>query len=90
MPRRDSDAWHWQRRAECAKHDPEIWFPTKGSEEASAPAVRICLTCPVINECAAHAFRYNEVYGVWGGLGEFKREAMRKGKRRKDGSWAGK
>ena len=38
-------------------------------------AIAICEQCPVIKECAEHALRVREPYGVWGGMTEDDREA---------------
>ncbi|MGZ6870055.1 MAG: WhiB family transcriptional regulator, partial [Frankiaceae bacterium] len=39
----------------------------------------ICATCPVVCQCALHALRVREPYGVWGGLSESERENVLSG-----------
>lgn len=50
----------WEKRAACARHpEPELWFPPKGAERATAPGViaakRVCRACPVAEDCLAAA-----------------------------------
>lgn len=40
-------------------------------------ARRVCLTCPVLDECRAYALRNPLITGTWGGLTERERERMR-------------
>jgi len=47
--------------------------PARAARETAAKAV--CASCPVIAQCAKHALKVREPYGVWGGLSEDDREA---------------
>lgn len=75
----------WMGFAVCASVDPEVWFPQKSG--SSAPAKRICRgfkgspACPVINECLAYALEHDERFGVWGGMSERDRNAIKAGKK---------
>lgn len=55
----------WMDDAECLNHDPEIWFPERRNQ--SDTAIKICRTCPVLNDCAnwAKTNPYATKYGVW-------------------------
>jgi WhiB family redox-sensing transcriptional regulator len=77
----DNVTTDWRHFAECSKHDPEIWFPIGNTgpallqiEEATA----ICRTCPVMQECGQWAFDTDQQSGVWGGLSEDERRAMKR------------
>lgn len=50
----------------CAETDPEIFFPEKYTAAAIRPAVAICNSCPIKQQCA-QTFWY-EKYGIFGGL----------------------
>lgn len=72
-------------QANCAKSfyngyqiDPEIWF----TNALATQAVKICRTCPIINQCAEYALKNQMEYGVWGGLTEQNRKDLRKRPRR--------
>jgi WhiB family redox-sensing transcriptional regulator len=43
-----------------------------------AAAKRICASCPVLARCRAYALDAGEQYGIWGGLTEGERDAVRK------------
>ena len=58
---------------------PELFFPERGG--SSAPAKRVCSTCPVKERCAAYAIDNFERHGVWGGLSERERRRLRKERR---------
>ena len=49
-------------------------------EEATKAAIQICRKCPVIRECLKYALENPEdtEYGVWGGLSELERRAIRR------------
>jgi WhiB family redox-sensing transcriptional regulator len=76
--------WEWQYRGLCRLTSPELFFhperergPARRRREARALAV--CRRCPVLEECREHALRVGEPYGVWGGMTEQDREAIRAG-----------
>jgi WhiB family redox-sensing transcriptional regulator len=49
--------------------------------DREAEAKAICAGCPVRLECLAYALDSGEAYGVWGGLSEDERRAMRRQRR---------
>jgi WhiB family redox-sensing transcriptional regulator len=66
----------WQVRALCAQTDPEAFFPVPGGSVREAKAV--CLRCPVRAECLAFALAHDERHGVWGGMSEPERRALKR------------
>lgn len=68
---------HWSTHAACRDSAVEF-FPDAG-ETASVirSAKAICETCPVVHECLAEALERHERHGVWGGLTEMERAAVR-------------
>lgn len=72
-----ADDQPWRAQGLCRNMDPNIFFPSDGA--GVDEAVAICRTCPVREPCAEWGIA-NEVYGVWGGMGEReRRRARRKG-----------
>jgi WhiB family redox-sensing transcriptional regulator len=70
----------WRQHAVCREEDPELFFPIgytgpalRQTEEAKA----VCQRCPVRSECLIWALESGQDAGVWGGLGEDERRAMR-------------
>jgi WhiB family redox-sensing transcriptional regulator len=65
--------------ARCHGADPELFFGPPGIElrvdrqRRESEAKALCRECPAMLACREHALRHNEVYGVWGGLGEQER-----------------
>lgn len=61
----------WRARALCREEDPELFFP-KGtgvkSQLQAQEAKKVCLRCPVREQCLAWAKGSGiEIEGVWGG-----------------------
>lgn len=73
----------WVNQAVC-RLDPELWFPdgyaTIADRLQAEEAKTLCLTCPVMPQCLAHAMEReagNPAYlrhGVWGGKTPQERE----------------
>jgi WhiB family redox-sensing transcriptional regulator len=59
---------------------PDAEFVT-ARQQREAEAKAICAGCPVRLECLAYALDSGEAYGVWGGLSEDERRAMRRQRR---------
>ena len=71
---RDPNAWKLDGL--CTQFDPDLWFPDRG--QPAAQAKQICASCPVVDQCLAYAVGYPEqLPGVWGGLAERERQALR-------------
>lgn len=58
----------WRSQAACKDVDTAVFFPGKSSGYTRAK--KICDSCPVIDECAEFALRFDErvLPGMWGGL----------------------
>jgi WhiB family redox-sensing transcriptional regulator len=81
LPGPNADLWDWQLRAACRGEDSALFFhPENERGEAraarDAAAKAVCATCPVVVQCARHALRVREPYGVWGGMSEDERAAL--------------
>lgn len=73
----------WETAALCAQVDPEIFFPAQG--EPGREAQRVCLSCPVLQECRVRALSFEtEQWGVWGALTQRQRRKIKRQKRYDD------
>ena len=68
-------AARWRELAACRGADLELFFPERG--ESADPARRICTSCPVRQPCLDYAITNRIVHGIWGGLTERERRALR-------------
>jgi WhiB family redox-sensing transcriptional regulator len=71
----------WRLRAACRDSSPELFFPvgaTGFALEQIEAAKLVCARCPVRVECLEFALETNQEAGVWGGLAEDERRAVRK------------
>jgi WhiB family redox-sensing transcriptional regulator len=71
----------WRHNAVCRDEDPELFFPIGNTgpallqiEEAKA----VCRRCPVTEQCLQWALESVTADGVWGGLSEDERRAMKR------------
>ena len=71
----------WRHRASCLDEDPELFFPIGNTgpalqqiEEAKA----VCQRCPVVDTCLTLALDTGQDAGVWGGLSEDERRALKR------------
>lgn len=73
----------WQRQAGCKGALAEAFFPpvrveTKAERDCrEARAKNVCAACAVTEECLEHALKTGEAHGIWGGLNEVERRALR-------------
>ncbi|MER5495113.1 WhiB family transcriptional regulator [Streptomyces sp. LE64] len=63
-------------RALCAQTGAEFFFPEPGSSVREAK--RICRMCDLREACLRYALTHDERFGVWGGLSERERFALRR------------
>ena len=70
-------AARWRELAACRGTDLEVFFPGPG--ESAEAARRVCAACPVRQACLDYAITNRIAYGVWGGLTERERRALRSG-----------
>lgn len=71
---------NWRDRAACLEEDPELFFPIGAKEPALRQveeAKYVCARCDVRTDCLLWALKAGEDYGVWGGLSEEERRALR-------------
>lgn len=65
----DRNGQRWRSLAACRDMDPDLFFPDDRS--VADAAIRVCESCPVMDECAGYADRERicgyPVVGVWGG-----------------------
>ncbi|CAL9651753.1 WhiB family transcriptional regulator [Streptomyces sp. enrichment culture] len=66
----------WQEEALCAQTGGDFFFPEPGSSVRDAK--RICALCPIRSACLDFALSNDERFGVWGGLSERERLALRR------------
>jgi WhiB family transcriptional regulator, redox-sensing transcriptional regulator len=69
----------WMATAVCREHRPEVFFPTDGAGVERAQ--RICVTCPVREECLEYAIQNRIEHGVWGGASERARRRITQARR---------
>ncbi|MBC7564996.1 WhiB family transcriptional regulator [Candidatus Saccharibacteria bacterium] len=72
----------WRTNAECKKADPELFFPvgetSPGDLDQIERAKAFCVRCLVVDQCLEYALDTNQAFGVWGGLGEDERRALKR------------
>ena len=76
-----SSAYDWRAKAACRDKDPELFFPvgnTGAAYQQIEEAKAVCRTCKVIDACLKCALDTNQDYGVWGGLSEDERRALKR------------
>ena len=56
----------WRQQAACIGF-VDTFFPANPNRDTRAAAIRICDSCPVIEECDTYANQTDEKSGVWGG-----------------------
>ena len=65
----------------CRDEDPELFFPVGTSGPALmqiAEAKTVCRRCPVTESCLAWALESGQDAGVWGGMSEDERRALKR------------
>jgi WhiB family redox-sensing transcriptional regulator len=71
----------WRDHAACRDEDPELFFPVGTSGPALlqiAEAKAVCGRCSVSSECLKWALASGQDAGVWGGLSEDERRALKR------------
>jgi WhiB family redox-sensing transcriptional regulator len=82
---RGEEVMDWRHRATCLEEDPELFFPIGNTgpallqiEEAKA----VCRRCEVRETCLQWALDTGQDAGVWGGMSEDERRALKRRKAR--------
>jgi len=71
----------WRDKAACLTVDPELFFPVGNTGPAVDQIDRaksVCSHCPVTEYCLQYALDTNLDSGVWGGLSEDERRALKR------------
>jgi len=71
----------WRHEATCRSEDPELFFPVSEIGQGAIQvdeAKLVCSACKVRAQCLEWALSSGSDYGVWGGLSESERKALRK------------
>lgn len=69
----------WVSESRCIGVESSVFFPKAGSRPTEA--ILICSQCVVRVQCAEYALENNQHWGVWGGLTERQRFAVKKFRR---------
>ena len=75
---RDMD---WRHQSACRHEDPELFFPVGNTGPAITQieeAKKVCNRCIVKDACLAWALESGQDAGVWGGLSEDERRALKR------------
>ncbi|ACY99227.1 MULTISPECIES: WhiB family transcriptional regulator [Thermomonospora] len=75
----------WRHLAACRDVDPELFFPIGNTGPALLQieeAKQVCRRCEVIDACLHWALESNQDAGVWGGMSEDERRAIKRRKAR--------
>jgi WhiB family redox-sensing transcriptional regulator len=71
---------YWTADAICAQVGEDFWHPERGGiTDDTRAAKRVCLSCPVKQECLDYALERDEPFGIWGGLTARERRRQRRG-----------
>jgi WhiB family redox-sensing transcriptional regulator len=71
----------WRHAALCRWENPELFFPVGTSGPALlqiAEAKTVCRRCPVVSECLTYALESGQEAGVYGGMSEDERRALKR------------
>ncbi|MDO5727935.1 MAG: WhiB family transcriptional regulator [Bowdeniella nasicola] len=71
----------WRHRARCLSEDPELFFPIGNTGPALIQieqAKAVCRQCEVIDTCLKWAIDNSQDSGVWGGMSEEERRALKR------------
>jgi WhiB family redox-sensing transcriptional regulator len=74
-------AMDWRHRSACLDEDPELFFPIGNTGPALLQieeAKQVCRRCEVREQCLAWALEAGQDHGVWGGLSEDERRALKR------------
>ena len=71
----------WRNLAACLDEGPELFFPIGNTGPALVQieeAKGVCSRCAVIADCLSWAIEFGQDAGVWGGLSEDERRALKR------------
>ena len=73
---------NWRAEGGCRAVNPEVMFPAPDDVDAVEAAKQVCAGCPVRARCLVDAMTDWQDHGVWGGLSEKERRALRRSRQR--------
>ncbi len=71
----------WRHDAACRDVDPELFFPIGNTGPALLQideAKQVCHRCPAVEDCLQWALESGQDAGVWGGMSEDERRALKR------------
>jgi len=71
----------WRLCGACVDEDPELFFPVGSTGPALRQvedAKQVCRRCDVVDMCLRWALETGQDAGVWGGLSEDERRALKR------------
>lgn len=82
----------WMERGACRKADDTLFFhpdgETGGAKEQRISAAKdVCAGCTVLAQCRDYALAKGEPFGIWGGMSEDERAAVRAGQSSSSSRW---
>jgi WhiB family redox-sensing transcriptional regulator len=75
---RESTSGDWRDKANCLMSDPELFFPVGNVTEAIDKAKAVCAKCRVAEQCLKYALDSKQDSGIWGGMTEDERRALKR------------
>jgi WhiB family redox-sensing transcriptional regulator len=78
---KESDLMTWRNRAACLDEDPDLFFPIGNTGPAHLQieeAKTVCRRCEVVEACLKRAIEFGQEAGVFGGLSEDERRALKR------------
>ncbi len=72
---------NWRSRSACLSEDPELFFPIGNTGPAilqTQEAIEVCRRCEVRDQCLEWAMENKIEHGVFGGLSEDERRALKR------------
>jgi WhiB family redox-sensing transcriptional regulator len=72
---------NWRDRAACLYEEPEMFFPIGNTGPALLQiegAKAVCRGCEVVDTCLEWAMESGQDAGVWGGMSEEERRALKR------------
>ena len=72
---------NWRDRAACVEEDPDLFFPVGSTGPALLQieeAKTVCGRCEVSEPCPKWAIDQGQDAGVWGGLSDDERRALKR------------
>lgn len=78
-PAQDDSLTAWMSTGNCRNYPPALFFPSDGVGVDRAR--KICVDCPVIEQCLEYALDERIEHGVWGGCSERERRRILKRRR---------